>query len=96
METSGAIGSLACMARRENPDVPDDLREAWEELLRITDERERAADELERTSKRARELVVELLRGGVRRQDLVDRPFSSAGLTKIQEAEGLRTRPPRT
>jgi hypothetical protein len=77
------------MPADRTPVIPPDLVDTWDELLTAAERRESAEESLAQESARCRELVVKLLRGGVARADLVDRPFSSAMLTKIQQAEGL-------
>lgn len=51
--------------------------------------RTRALVDAEEAGAEARALVVTLLRAGYPRKNLVNRPFSSAWLTRIQEEEGL-------
>lgn len=74
------------------PVIPEDAQAEWAELLEIVARRQTALDEAEQLSARSRVLVPSLLRKGVRREDLVGRPFSSAWLTKIQRQEGLTRR----
>lgn len=74
------------------PVIPEEAQAEWAELLEIVARRQTALDEAEQLSARSRVLVPSLLRKGVRREDLVGRPFSSAWLTKIQRQEGLTRR----
>ena len=89
-----ATDSVTLMPRRDTPNIPPELRDKWDELMLATRDREDAEAMKADASARARPLVVELLRGGVRRQDLVDRPFSSAELSNIQREYGVSTRRP--
>jgi hypothetical protein len=72
------------------PDMPDHLRVLWDELIQeAIPARQRALSELGRRNAQCRELVVGLLRGGLRREPLVGRPWQNSRLTQIQREEGL-------
>jgi hypothetical protein len=75
---------------------PDDIEQAEKALDEAVADRVRAGQAYRDASLRCRTLVVQLLRMGVRRQDLVDRPFTGRALTTIQQEEGLIRRHRRT
>jgi hypothetical protein len=71
------------------PDIPDAVRPSWDELVHeAIPARQRALSELGRQNARCRDLIVVLLKAGVRRQDLVGRPWQNSRLTQIQREEG--------
>jgi hypothetical protein len=81
----------------DEPEIPVSLRATWDQLNRRAIPALRAADEAQRqAATEVQRLIVSLLRGGLRRELLVNRPYSSAWLTRIQRANGLvaRKRPP--
>lgn len=90
----GILGAL--LVRREpglvsirkilNPDLVAKL----DALDRAVERRTLARQQMDEAGAECRALVVELLRAGVPRGELVDRPFSSAWLTRIQREERLR------
>ena len=95
MSACVAIANVIGMPKRR-VNVPEHLRAAWEELMDLVEAESAAEEESRRRRARADELTVVLLRGGLRRQDLVENGmFSSAWVTKIQQREGLAIRPPR-
>lgn len=55
----------------------------------LTEQRRAAQRHLEEVSEAAEQGVVWLLKAGVPRSSLVDRPFSSGALTAIQHRHGL-------
>jgi hypothetical protein len=75
----------------EDADVPAALRPQWDELVETAPQMVAAHAEYERYRLRCRELVVELLRGGVRRRVLEGVPFSPALLSRIRQREHIPT-----
>lgn len=72
---------------------PDRVAELLAELDEQAAARQRAAEEEAAASARCREIVVELLRArAVERKDLINRPFSDAGLSIIQREAGITRR----
>lgn len=69
--------------------LPDTVEDALAALDRAAAERATAATTYRQSSARCRALVIHLLRLGVERKDLVDRPFTGRGLTYIQAKAGL-------
>jgi hypothetical protein len=69
--------------------ISPEVAEMLAQLDLETERRTEALAEAERASAAARVIVVALLRAGYPRKELVDRPFSSAWLTRIQAEEGL-------
>lgn len=73
----------------DEPVIPDAMRGPWRELLATIAEREQVQAKERQLAQKCRDLIVILLRGGVRREFVVGRPFSSAWVTRIQREEGL-------
>lgn len=77
------------MSPPENPEIPAAVRAQWDELVETAAQMVAAHDEYEKKRLRCHELVIELLRAGVRRRELEGVPFSPALLSRIRKREGL-------
>jgi hypothetical protein len=71
------------------PPVPPAFRQQWNELVETAPKMIAAHAEYERLRLQCRGLVIALLRAGVPRRYLVDKPFSPALLSRIRNREGL-------
>jgi hypothetical protein len=73
--------------------VSPELAAIFVQLDQEVARRKRAEEEVDAASASCRDLVVSLLRAGIPRRELVNYPFSSAWLTRIQQEEGLIQNP---